>query len=200
MAAGDLRTGLFFVLGAILLVVLAALATEAALFGLRKWRVRSLALRQALRGLFRPRNATRPMIITLAISLAILFSIYLLEQNLDATFVRSYPPDAPNLFFLDIQPSQREEFARALGLPTEYYPVVQGRVTAINGRPVDPEKERRRRGDNLAREFALTYREHLLEDEVIAGEEPLRTARGSSTGLGPGRRAQAGRHLPGRRD
>jgi putative ABC transport system permease protein len=169
----DLRTGLFFVLGATLLVGLAALATEASLCGLKKWRVGSLALRQALRGLFRPRSATRPLISTLATSLAILFSIYLLEQNLDATFVRSYPPDAPNLFFLDIQPSQQDEFSRALGFPAEYYPVVQGRVTAINGRPVDPEKERRRSGDNLAREFALTYRDHLLEDEVIAQGQSL---------------------------
>lgn len=174
----DLRTALYFVLGAILLVVLAALASEAALAGLKKWRVRSLALRQALRGLFRPRSATRPMIVTLATSLAILFSLYLLEQNLDATFVRSYPADAPNLFFLDIQPSQREEFARVLGVSAEYYPVVHARVAAINGRPVEPEKERRRRGDNLAREFALTYRDHLLEDEAIARGKSLYGTRG----------------------
>jgi putative ABC transport system permease protein len=174
----DLGTALYFVLVAILLVGLAALATEAALFGLKKWRVRSLALRQALRGLFRPRAATRPMIITLATSLAVLFCIYLLEQNLSATFVHSYPPDAPNLFFLDIQPSQREAFSKALGFSAEYYPVVHARLMTINGRPVDPEKERRRTGDNLAREFALTYRDHLLEDEVIAQGHSLYGARG----------------------
>jgi putative ABC transport system permease protein len=118
------------------------------------------------------------MIVTLATSLAILFSIYLLEQNLDATFVLSYPADAPNLFFLDIQPSQREEFSRTLGLSAEYYPVVHARVTAINGRPVDLEKERRRTGDNLAREFALTYRDHLLDDEVVSKGASLYGPRG----------------------
>jgi putative ABC transport system permease protein len=55
-----------------------------------------------------------------------------------------------------------------LGFSAEYYPVVHARITAINGRPVDRERERRRRGDNLAREFGLTYRDHLLEDEVIS--------------------------------
>jgi putative ABC transport system permease protein len=174
----DLKTSLAFVLGTLLLVILAALITEAALAGLRRYPARSLALRQALRGLFRPRSATRPLIITLAVSLAILFSIYLLEENLDATFVRSYPPDAPNLFFLDIQPSQREAFAALLGEPAEFYPVVRARVAAINGRPVEPEKERRRRGDNLGREFALTYRNRLLDDEVIAQGRSLYGPRG----------------------
>jgi len=175
---GDLRLSVFFLLGAILLILVTALATEAALFLVREGRVRSLVFRQALRGLFRPRNITKPIIITLAASLALLFSIYLIEQNLDATFVRSYPPDAPNLFFLDIQPSQREEFSRALGLPTEYYPVIRGRVVSINGRPVDQDKERRRTGDNLGREFNLTYRDHLLEDEVVIRGESLYGPRG----------------------
>ncbi|HSB79093.1 MAG TPA: FtsX-like permease family protein [Candidatus Methylomirabilis sp.] len=174
----DLTLGFFFLLGAILLVLVTALATEASLFVLRKARVRSLVFRQALRGLFRPRNATKPIIITLAASLTLLFSLFLIEQNLDAAFIRAYPPEAPNLFFLDIQRSQKDAFAKALGLPAEYYPVVRGRVTSINGRPVDREKERRRRGDNLAREFSLTYRDHLLEDEVIIRGRSLYEERG----------------------
>jgi putative ABC transport system permease protein len=174
----DLTLSLSFLLGAILLVLVIALATEAALFVLRKVRVRSLVFRQAVKGLFRPRSATKPIIITLAASLTLLFSLYLLEQNLDATFIRSYPPEAPNLFFLDIQPSQKDAFSKALGLPAEYYPVVRGRVVSINGRPVDREKERRRRGDNLAREFNLTYRDHLLEDEVITRGKTLYENRG----------------------
>jgi putative ABC transport system permease protein len=56
--------------------------------------------------------------------------------------------------------------------------VVHARVTAINGRPVEPEKERRRRGDSLAREFALTYRDRLLEDEVIVQGKSLYGTRG----------------------
>jgi putative ABC transport system permease protein len=174
----DIALGFFFILGAVILVLVTSLATEAALFLLQKGRVRSLVFRQALRGLFRPRNATRPVIITLAASLTLLFSVYLIEQNLDAAFIRSYPSDAPNLFFLDIQPSQTEAFSRALGLPAEYYPVVRGRVASINGRPVDREKERRRRGDNLAREFGLTYRDQLLEDEVVIQGQSLYGKRG----------------------
>lgn len=163
----DLRLSTYFILGAVLLVLATAMAAEATLFVLKRGRARSFICRQALRGLFRPGNATRPIVVTLGASLALLFAIYLTEQNLDASFIRSYPPDLPNLFFLDIQPSQKAEFGTVLGLPTEYYPVVRGRVSAINARPVDPARERRRMGDNLGREFNLTYRDRLLDDEAI---------------------------------
>ena len=164
----ELRLGLYFVGGVIGLILVAALATEAILRGLKRRRVKSLPLRQALKGLFRPRNATRPTIITLTTSLAVLFSIYLIERNLDAAFIQSYPADAPNLFFIDIQPAQVDPFSHTLGQQTEFYPIIRARLNAINGRAIDPKAERQRRGDNLAREFNLTYRDHLLEDEVLS--------------------------------
>jgi len=102
----ELKTALYFALGVIGLIAAATLLTGATLFILKRTAVRSLLVRQAVRGLFRPKNATRPIIITLTASLGLIFAIYLIEQNLDANFVRSYPEDAPNIFFLDIQPSQ----------------------------------------------------------------------------------------------
>jgi putative ABC transport system permease protein len=172
----DVKIGLWFIAGVVLLILVTALVTQIALVFLKKSRPRSLLLRQALRGLFRPRNATRPIIITLAASLSVIFSMTLLEQNLDATFVKSYPPDAPNVFFLDIQPAQLEEFSKELGMKTEYYPVVRARIGSVNGEPIDRQKERKRKGDNLGREFSLTYRDYLIEDEsVIKGGSLFRS-------------------------
>ncbi len=132
---GDVRTSLYFV-GAVLgLLAISALLTEVTLRGLRRLRLRSLPLRQALRGLFRPRNPTRAIIITLSASLAVLFCIFLVEQTLDASFVASYPEDAPNVFFVDIQPDQVEEFRSALGEESEYFPVIRSTVAAVNGSP-----------------------------------------------------------------
>ena len=162
-----IKTGLYFVLSVILLILITAVATEIVLYCLRKIGVRTLTIRQALKGLFRPKNATRAIIITLTASLSVIFSIYLLEQNLDAGFIESYPPDAPNLFFLDIQPGQIDDFSKTLGLKTEYYPIVRARLIAINGKKVDRQEERQKRGDNLARIFNLTYRNHLITDEAI---------------------------------
>jgi putative ABC transport system permease protein len=171
----DLRVGMWLVVGILGLVLVTALLTHAVLAALRRARVKSLPLRQALKGLFRPGNATQLIIITLSASLAVVFSIYLIEQNLDASFVTSYPPDVPNLFFLDIQPSQLAAFKAELGEETAYYPVVRARVLAVNGKTINVEEERTRRGDNLAREFSLTYRDRLLDDEaVVAGKDLFR--------------------------
>ncbi|MEZ4717318.1 MAG: FtsX-like permease family protein [Caldilineaceae bacterium] len=171
----DWRTSLYFT-GAVLgLLAIAAALAEVTLRLLRGRRPRSLPLRQALRGLFRPRNPTRAIIITLSASLAVLFCIYLVERTLDASFVAAYPEDAPNVFFLDIQPDQVDDFAAALGEKTEFFPVVRGTVAAVNGEPprrVDEDEQTRGGpdGPDGGRDFQfnLTYRDALLDDERIA--------------------------------
>ncbi len=163
----ELKAALYFVGGLILLIVATAILAGAALFVLKRIRVHSLLLRQAVKGLFRPKNATRPIIITLTASLAVIFAIYLIEQNLDATFIQSYPEDTPNIFFLDIQPSQLTEFSNDLGMPARYYPIIRAKIMSVNGEKINRKQERGRRGDNLARTFNLTYRNFLLEDEKV---------------------------------
>jgi putative ABC transport system permease protein len=166
----DVKTGFSFVLGVGSLIVVSLACAEGILRLLRILRPGNLVLRQALKGLFRPRNATRAIMVTLAASLAVIFSITLVEKNLDASFVSSYPPDSPNVFFIDIQPVQKKAFARELGMPAIFYPLVRGTVTAINDDVIDREQAQRKRGDNLGREFNLTYRVTLLDDErIIAG-------------------------------
>jgi putative ABC transport system permease protein len=171
----DVKAGLNFILGFGLLIIVSFVYSEGVLHLLRKNQKGSLILRQAVKGLFRQHNATRSIIVTLTASLFVIFSITIVEKNLDGDFIRSYPPDAPNLFLIDIQPEQKEEFARTLGLATAYYPIVRGTVIAVNGEPIDQEKERKKRGDNMAREFNLTYRQHLMESEqLIAGHDLFR--------------------------
>ncbi|MDW7773567.1 MAG: FtsX-like permease family protein [Desulfobulbaceae bacterium] len=169
----DVRVGLYFMLGLSGLIGFNAAATQGLMLLLRRKSPRPLALRQALRGLFRPNNATRAIIITLSASLAVIFSIYHINQNLRATFIQSYPPDLPNAYFLDIQPDQKNEFAEILGREAEYYPIIRARLAAINGSPIKRERERERRSDNLAREFNLTYRDYLLQDEQMLEGETL---------------------------
>jgi len=169
----ELKAAFYFVGGVILLIFITAVLTWATLFILRRVRARSLLIRQAIKGLFRPKNATRPIIITLTASLAVIFAIFLIEQNLDANFIQSYPEETPNVFFLDIQPSQLKEFSDTLGIKTRYYPIIRARILSLNGKQIDRKLERRRRGDNLARTFNLTYRNYLLEDEEIIKGDTL---------------------------
>lgn len=171
----DLRFGVYFVLAMTGLILMAALFTRLLLGGLKHLPVRRMVVRQAVKGLFRQGNATQAIIVTLTASLSVIFAIYLIEQNLNHTYVRSYPSDAPNLFVLDIQPSQRQAFADFVDRPLTFYPVVRARISAVNDRPIDRRAERARRRDNLARTFNLTYRETLLEDEkIIKGERLFR--------------------------
>jgi len=163
----DIRIGLYFILGLFGLVGLTAVLTQGFMVVLRKRSPRPLALRQAFRGLFRPNNATRSIIITLSTSVAVIFSIYLVDQNLRTTFIHSYPPDLPNAYFLDIQPEQKQDFADIIGMDARYYPIIRARLSSINDRTVNRERERERKRDNLAREFNLTYRDYLLEDEQM---------------------------------
>ena len=87
----DVRLGLWLLGGLVGLIALAALGAEGLLRLARRLPVRALPLRQALRGLFRPGNATRPVIVTLAAALTVILTIGLLERTIDAQFVQSYP-------------------------------------------------------------------------------------------------------------
>jgi putative ABC transport system permease protein len=163
----DLRFGIYFMAGLGALILVTSMVTRLLLWILKRLRIRRMVVRQAIKGLFRKGGATWSVIVTLTASLSVIFSIYLLEQNLDTTYVKSFPPDAPNLFVIDIQPSQKEAFANFIAQPLTFYPIVRARVTAINGKTIDRRSERAKHRDNLGRTFNLTYRHSLLADEKI---------------------------------
>jgi putative ABC transport system permease protein len=171
----DVKTGLYFMLGTLLLILVIALMTKTALVLCARITFPSLVFRQAWRSLLRPGNATGSIITTLAAALAVLLSIYLVEESLHTNYVASYPADAPNLFCIDIQSDQKEAFAGMIPVPAQFYPIVRARLLSINGKEIKRQEELRKRRDNLSREFNLTYRDTLLSDErILAGGELFR--------------------------
>jgi putative ABC transport system permease protein len=169
----DIRFGLYFFGAVVAMILASALLSQLLLAAVKRLRVQHLALRQAVKGLFRQGNATRAIMITLTVSLAVIFGDHLIEKNLTATFVQSFPEDAPNAFFVDIQPDQSAAFSAAIGQPVQLYPIVRARITAINGQTIDHRRESRKRRDNLSRVFNLTYRSTLLEDERLIDGDTL---------------------------
>ncbi|NNK84468.1 MAG: FtsX-like permease family protein [Desulfobacterales bacterium] len=171
----DFRLGLYFIAEISGLILVSFLFATLMLFILKRLHIRSLPVRLAVKSMFRPNSATRPIIITLTASLYVIFTIFLIEENLDAAFIESYPEDAPNMFFVNIQQSQVEDFSRTLDHKASFYPVVRARVAAINGKKIDLTKERKQKRDNFGRTFNLTYRESLLEtEELIKGNSLFR--------------------------
>jgi putative ABC transport system permease protein len=169
----DFRFGIYFVGAVGGLIVLTAGGNYWLLKGLRGLSIRPLVIRQAIRSLFRKGAATQMIMVSLTTSLCVIFSIYLIEKNLDATFIKSFPQDSPNLFFLDIQPEQQEAFKASMDDELQLYPIIRSRITHINDVAIDREAERAKKRDNLARVFNLTYRHHLLKDEIIQSGEML---------------------------
>lgn len=169
----DLRIGLYFIGGVLALITIISVLIGIMLLLLSRLKIGSLPLRQAMRSLLRPGNATRAVVVTLASALSVLLTIYLMEYNLHATYIASYPADAPNLFCLDIQKNQKRDFVGLVGKDVELFPIIRARLTSINGEKIDREDEMKKRGDSLAREFNLTYRQKLLDDEMFIKGESL---------------------------
>lgn len=178
----DVEIGLYFVAGTFMLIALISVLVAAIVFVAGRVSARTLVVRQALKSMLRPGNASKVIIVTLSSALTLLLTIGLVQNNLRSTYIQSYPLDAPNLFCIDIQKNQKDGFTQLLEGDAQLFPVIRARLLAINGEKIEREKELEKRGDSLAREFNLTYRDTLLEDEVLLKG---RTLLDRST-LGPG--------------
>lgn len=98
----------------------------------------------------------------LAIGLLALVLLVLLRTDLIASWRAATPVDAPNRFVINIQPDQTEAFKAQLqkaGVTQfDWYPMIRGRLVAINGKTVKPEDYTDDRAQRLAdREFNLSY-------------------------------------------
>ncbi len=125
----------------------------------------------------RRRNlATVTQVVALSLGLAALLLLTITRGDLMAQWQKSVPVDAPNRFAINIQPEQRalfdQTFAKAgIGAP-QTFPMVRGRLIAINGKPTGPELFRDDRAKRLVdREFNLSYMNDLpAHNKVSAGD------------------------------
>jgi len=177
--SSDLKLGLIAVGGFAAAVALFAVASWGAVWLLRRavneasaprWLV--LATRQI---------AARPaytvvQVSSLAVGLLALVLLVLLRTDLIAGWRQATPADAPNRFVINVQPDQGDAFQQALknaGVSGyDWYPMIRGRLVAVNGRDVKPEdyaEDRARR--LLDREFNLSHSAALpLHNPVVAGQ------------------------------
>ena len=174
--AGELKLGLYVVAG-LLGVVLGGLILGWLLLrviaGLRR-RVRGVWF-YGLANVGRRRASSLTQILGFALGLMALLLLTLVRSDLLASWQSSLPPDAPNRFVINIQPDQLprlQQFFRAekLAVPT-FYPMVRGRLVAINARPVNAQDYTEERAQRLVeREFNLSWADQPRSDNrLLAG-------------------------------
>lgn len=92
----------------------------------------------AVAALHRPGNPTAPVVFCLGLGLTVLAAVSLSDANFQQAMRTELPANAPSFFFMDIQPSQLEEFERiVLETPgvtrLETAPSLRGRIVTVKG-------------------------------------------------------------------
>lgn len=102
--------------------------------------------------------------------------IALLRGELLDTWQNQLPEDAPNHFALNVLPADKDAFAERLAQlsphPAPLYPIVAGRLTAINAEPVKRLVSKDSTGDRaVRRDLSLTWSAELPEgNQLLSGD------------------------------
>ena len=142
LTAPDRRIALWYIAGALLAFALFRLAGALAVAAARAApRPSGPLFRLALANLHRPGAPTARIVLSLGIALSVMIAIALVEGNLAVEIEDRLAERAPADFFIDIQPDQAAGFAAIVratpGASFDEVPMLRGRITRLNGTPVE---------------------------------------------------------------
>ena len=135
--------------------------------------------RLALAGLRRRHRENVAQIVIFGLAIMLLLVLVVLRTELIDDWRRQVPEDAPNHFVMNVMPDQLEDVELWLRERARYdgrlYPMIRGRVVAVNGTDSETWQENRRRGEpggsSLRSERNLSFAEALPpNNRVVAGE------------------------------
>jgi putative ABC transport system permease protein len=112
----------------------------------------------------------------LSVGLLALMLLVLLRTDLVSSWRQATPANAPDRFVINVQPDQAEDFQATLrdaGITQfDWYPMIRGRLVAINGETITPERFQDERAQRLVdREFNLSHSAQApSHNAVVAGE------------------------------
>lgn len=174
--AGNLRLGMVVLGGSAATIAVLALAAAGVLGLLRHLRRRTSGVwRFGMANLTRRARGSIVQVVAFGMGMLALLLLGVVRVDLMADWQASLPPAAPNRFLINIQPEQVEplaSFFKANGFDgIEMFPMVRGRLVAINDKPVSADHYEDPRAQRLAeREFNLSWAEALPSDNsVVAG-------------------------------
>jgi len=186
--AASLRVGSFVCAGFAGVAFVLHLASVGVVRAVRPFaRTRFFPLRHAVLSLGRPGNQTRVILLAVGIGSFFVIGVRSLQSNLLQQFSLEIGSSGADMFLIEILPPQVEAVRAFLNArkaadagPPRLIPVLRARVTGVKGRETSLESfEDVRRQGSLAREYTITYRDHLEANEkIVAGsfwsnERPL---------------------------
>ena len=135
-----------------------------------------VAWRFGVANLSRRRADSVVQLVAFGTGIMVLLLLGIIRDDLSSDWRRTLPPDLPNYFFINIPPAERDSFIRFLeaqgARTTRVLPMIRGRLTAINGQPLE-EGRRGGRGEEegfATREQNLTWTAELGPDNrIVAG-------------------------------
>jgi putative ABC transport system permease protein len=138
-------------------------------------RARWFPLRHAVLSLGRPGNQTRVILLAVGIGSFFVIGVRSLQANLLQQFSLELGASGADMFLIEILPAQVADvrtFVEARKAPDaaepRIIPVLRARVTGVRGHAtnLDSYEDVRRQGP-LSREFTITYRDHLEDNEKV---------------------------------
>lgn len=174
--ANELKLGLYVLAGLAAMVALGLLLAYGLIYLLAPLRGgMGAAWRHGLASVARRRHGSAGQVVALGLGLTALLLLTLVRGDLLHSWQTTLPEDAPNRFVINIQPEQLQRvqayFAQHSQARPALFPMVRGRLVAINGRPVtaaDYPEDRARR--LVEREFNLSWASEMQGDnQLVAG-------------------------------
>jgi putative ABC transport system permease protein len=172
-ALGSIAVGGFA--GAALVFALLSWLAVKAVRGLVNDESASTAVVLASRQLAASPGAAVVQISSLAMGLLALVLLVLLRTDLINSWRAATPADAPNRFVINVLPEQSPDFQGVLTAAGvrdyDWYPMIRGRLVAINNQAIGPEQYSDARAQRLVdREFNLSHAAELPRgNQVVAG-------------------------------
>ena len=186
--AQDVKIGAIMVGGIVGLIAVAALAAGGLILLLKRLPQRGVTWRFGLANLRRRPLASSLQVGALALGLMALLLLTIVRGDLLTNWRASLPPDAPNHFLVNVLPDQVEGvqslISRETGGRLPLYPMIRGRLVAVNGTALDTTKYTDLRARRLAeREFNLSWTTDFPASNRLVAGKWWGDARGADAGI-----------------
>ncbi len=176
--SGKIALTFYTLLGLILTAVLLMLGARLLIYFIKRTRSRfGVAVRYGLANIARRSGQSTIQILGIGLGIMVMLLLTLVRTDLIDSWHNRLPEKTPNYFLINIQPddvNEIKDFLQTHFKPVDefspiFYPMIRGRLIAINEQMVDPDSYADDRAQRLAsREFNLSRARTMPSDNRLA--------------------------------